>query len=465
MTILSGPANYESSVPFVIIGAGACGLIASLAARTAGTEVLVLERDRVPTGSTALSSGYIPAAGTSWQRAKGIEDTPQRLASDIQRKAKNRADKKIVTAVTTAAASTLDWLSDTYQIPFVLLDSFLYPGHSTYRMHAHPDKTGEALINSLCAAAALNGVDIVTEAHVTAVFADENQQVTGVRFERPDGVVEEIGCNALLLACSGFAGNREMVVRYIPEIANARYFGHPGNVGDAVIWGELLGGETADMTAYQGHGSVAEPHGVLITWSLMMEGGIQVNCLGQRFSNEHGGYSEQAQLVLAQPGAFAWNIFDDRLHEFATEFDDYRRADDAGAIRRFDNLSLLASGTVLPESTLEETLRDCKRYAAGIGVDPFGRDFSANPPLKPPWRAVKVAPYLFHTQGGLRIDERARVLRRSSFEPLPNLLAGGGAARGISGNAVWGYLSGNGLLTAVSLGRIAGQTAIEMVGT
>ena len=82
--------------------------------------------------------------------------------------------------------------------------------------------------------------------------------------------------------------------------------------------------------------------------------------------------------------------------------------------------------------------------------------------LTVPFYAVKVTGALFHTQGGLDIDARCRVLREDGT-PLPNLLAAGGAARGVSGNAVWGYLSGNGLLSAVAGGYIAAQTAIEIV--
>ncbi len=69
--------------------------------------------------------------------------------------------------------------------------------------------------------------------------------------------------------------------------------------------------------------------------------------------------------------------------------------------------------------------------------------------------------FLFHTQGGLVIDENARVLRADGT-PLPNLFAGGGAACGLSGPDVEGYLSGTGLLTAVTLGRIAGRAAATM---
>lgn len=82
--------------------------------------------------------------------------------------------------------------------------------------------------------------------------------------------------------------------------------------------------------------------------------------------------------------------------------------------------------------------------------------------LEPPFYAVKVTGALFHTQGGLDIDADCRVLRADGTA-FPNLLAAGGAARGVSGNAVWGYLSGNGLLSAVAGGYIVAQTASQIV--
>src|ERR1700730_11154205 len=81
-------AKFDVDVPLLIVGAGAAGLCAALAAKEAGVEVLVIERDAVPAGSTALSAGLIPAAATRLQRAKGIVDSPQRFAADIQRKAR-----------------------------------------------------------------------------------------------------------------------------------------------------------------------------------------------------------------------------------------------------------------------------------------------------------------------------------------------------------------------------------------
>src|SRR6185295_12731339 len=88
--------------------------------------------------------------------------------------------------------------------------------------------------------------------------------------------------------------------------------------------------------------------------------------------------------------------------------------------------------------------------------DALEEALSAKPGLEPPYYAVKVTGALFHTQGGLEIDVQTRVLDLQG-RPLPNLYAAGGAARGLSGAQAWGYLSGNGLLSAVALGRMAGS--------
>jgi fumarate reductase flavoprotein subunit len=459
--VIDESRRFDLHAPVLVVGAGACGLVAALAARDAGAEVLVLERDAAPAGSTALSSGFIPACETRWQREKRVVDPVAQMVADVRRKNHDQADPRLVEAVCRASGQTLEWLADSHGVPFVLVEGFLYPGHSALRMHAVPEKTGAALMAALQRGAAGAGLDLLTSAHVTTVYADRANRVRGVAFMRPDGSVEEVGCSALVLACSGFGGNAAMVRQHIPEIADALYFGHVGNQGDAVAWGTALGAAVRDMTAYQGHGSVATPHGVLITWALMMEGGFQVNAAGRRFSNEHLGYSEQCVPVIAQPGGVAWNIYDERLHRLGMDFDDYRGADALGAVRRAATVEALAELCGLPGEALAATFAEVTRYAAGSARDPFGRDFTGKPALAPPYYAVKVTGALFHTPGGVVVDEQARVLDAAGAS-LPNLFAGGGAACGVSGARVWGYLSGNGLLAAVTLGRLAGISAAAM---
>ncbi len=453
--------EFEFRVPVVVIGAGGCGLTAALAANQGGAEVLVLERDSTPLGTTAMSTGLIPGAGTRFQRQRGIEDSAELFAADIVKKCRGETDPDMALVLARESARTVEWLVDDHLVPLTLVDSFLYPGHSVMRMHGPPNRTGSELMAGLCAATERLGIDVLTDALVTDLHAEPDGRIQGMTLQRPDGGRERLGCDALILACCGFAGNPEMVRRYIPEIEGAEFFGHPGNKGDAIRWGRELGAAVADIGAYQGHGGLAAGRGVPILWPLIMEGGFQVNAQGRRFSNEARGYSEQAVEVVAQPGHIAWNIYDQRLHELMLEFDDYRDAIEAGAIRTAADTGELAAVTGISQTALDATLADVAGCVRGEMDDAFGRDFTGKPELRPPYYTVKVTGALFHTQGGLLVNEQARVLRESG-EPLPNLFAGGGAARGISGPSCWGYMAGNGLLTATTLGRLAGTAAARL---
>jgi fumarate reductase flavoprotein subunit len=449
--------KFEYSVPVLVIGAGACGLTAALAAKERGAEVLVLERDDHPSGSTALSTGLIPAAATHFQRALGIEDSAELLAEDIWGKAKGQTDRAMVEAVARASGPTVEWLAARHGVEFKLVEGFLYPGHSVLRMHGTPHRTGEELENALLASAGRMGIDIVTSATATEVFSEKGA-VTGVRFARPDGTSESVGCRALVLACCGFGGNRDMLRRHIPEIADAEFAGHVGNKGDAVRWGLELGAALADMGSYQGHGALAVPYGNPVNWGLLTNGGYQVNLRGERFSNEVRGYSEQAVEVIAQPEKLAWDVYDEARERPILGFKDYEEIRALGGIRKAATLRELAAMMAVPFEALQETNQAVDKLRSSGIPDSFGRSFKGTQPLAPPFCAVKVTGALFHTQGGLVVDPRARVLRPdgSGFQ---NLFAGGGAARGLSGPSNWGYFSGGGLLTATTLGRIAGESA------
>lgn len=450
--------RFDYQVPVAIIGAGAAGLVAALAAHEAGADVLVLERDPLPRGSTALSAGLIPAAGTRWQKAAGIADDPALFARDVTAKAHGEPDPDIVAHVTKTVGPAVEWLADRYGLNFSVVDDFSYPGHSARRMHGLPSRSGEELIDALREAAEKAGIPVICDAHVTELFADEENRVLGLRFERPDGSSEELGCKKLVLACNGYGGNKELVARHIVPLADALYFGHPGNQGDALLWGEALGARTQHLNGHQGHGSVAHPAGILISWATMSEGGFQVNTLGERFSNESRGYSEQAAEVLRQPGGIAWSVFDTRIAAVTRQFEDFRRAEAMGAVLTAETVETLAQKMGVPAAALARTFDQVSACVEGTAADPLGRDFGGVAKLEPPYCAVRVTGALFHTQGGLVIDTAARVIGAAG-EPLPNLFAAGGAACGVSGNEASGYLSGNGLLTAVALGITAGREA------
>lgn len=452
-------ASVEADVhvAVAIVGGGACGLTAALMLADAGVDCVVLERDALPSGSTALSSGFIPAPGTHVQRAHGVaDDSAARFAADIQAKAHGRAAPALVEAYAGAIGPALDALQARHGLAWTLLDGFLYPGHSVHRMHALPQKTGAALMAALQAAAEAAGIVVLTQAVVDTLVLDAHDRVVGIDYLRPDGRHETLACDALLLACNGFGGNAPMVRTLLPDMADAAFGGHVGNDGSAILWGEALGARLRDLGGYQGHGSWVTPQGALMSWAVMMEGGVQLNREGRRFHDETQGYSEAAVHVLAQPGGVAWNVFDTPLLALARGFPDFCDAEAAGALRRCESVAALADCIGCEPAALQTTL-DAMRTGAAT---PDGRVFVRG--LDAPYFAVKVTGALFHTQGGLDTAPDMRVLRQGGA-PFANLLAAGGAAGGVSGDAVWGYLSGNGLLSAVAGGFIAAHTAAALV--
>ncbi len=457
-----GDERFEVRVPLLIIGAGAAGLCAALAAKEAGVEPVIIERDGVPSGSTALSAGLIPAAGTRFQKAKGIVDSPAQFALDIQRKAHGENHAALVEAVSHGSAPLIEWLADRHGFPFDVVDNFNYPGHSALRMHGLPSRTGLELIDRLRSAAEVNDIVILTGRVAEHLVAAADGRIDGVEIRHGDGAIERVGCDALLLACNGYGGNPDLVRCFIPEMADALYFGHPGNRGDAVLWGQTLGAELIHLSAYQGHGSVATPQNILITWAVIMQGGIQINCNGRRFCDESRGYSEAAADVLHQPGKIAWTIFDARIAAVARQFEDFRNAERTGAIISAETLHALARAIRVPEMALDEEWQEVEALKSQGHRDRHGRQFAPEQHCAPPFHAARVTGALFHTQGGLAIDPVGQVKRKDG-NTFPNLFAAGGAAVGVSGSNASGYLSGNGLLSATVFGRLAGHAAAMQV--
>lgn len=453
--------EFDFSVPVAVVGAGACGLTAALAARDQGVEVLVLERDKRLWGSTSMSLGAVCGVNSAQQAAHGITDSVDLFVADVMAKTEGRADPALARLIGEQSGATLDWLNASHQVPLLLDFKWTGLGHSKPRLHIPPGRNGEELLALLANACGRAGAEIVMEARVTALYADADDRVLGLQLQRPDGSVERLGCDALVLATCGFGGNHAMVAEHIPEMAKARYFGHEGNQGDGIRWGLELGAAVADMTAYQGLGTLADPQQIIVPHPLMIEGGFLVNARGERFTHELANISGMCVPVLEQPGGVAWVVFDERRNqECLAHSVEQRQLREVGAIRSASSWAELERLCQLPAGSLakENAAIDAARNSSSD--DRFGRSFADLPPLQAPFCAIRVTGALFHTQGGLQIDSAARVLRPDG-RPLPNLYAGGGAARSISGPAVTGYLPAVGLAMAITLGHIAGRAAAQ----
>ena len=442
-------------VDVLVIGAGACGLAAAIAAHDGGASVSIVEKRDRPGGNSSLSTGSVPGAGSRFQREAGLADSPEQMIADLSRIAGETDDPALLRRMAEVSAETVEWLVDTVQARMFLITAYKHIGHTVERLHAPKSRRGQDLVDDLLAALARRDIPLAVGNAVMDLIV-EGGRIVGATVQSSEGA-SDIRAHHVVLAVNGFAADPELVKQYCPEIAGAQYFGALGSHGEAVRWGRNIGAALANMGAYQGYAAVAYPHGSLLSWTTIEKGGFLVGKDARRFGNEGLGYSGYARVVLEQ-GEFAFAVFDQRIFEIAALEEEFMELVRYGGVRKAETIAELAAIYELDRATLEATLSDFNKTASGVQPDAFGRT-DAKIPLQAPYYGCRVVPGLFHTQGGLRVDKDARVLDAQG-KPIPGLFAGGGAAAGISGReGALGYASGNGLLTAIALGRLAGMAA------
>ena len=182
----------------------------------------------------------------------------------------------------------------------------------------------------------------------------------------------------------------------------------------------------------------------------------------KRFGDESAGYSGFTPNVLAE-AAPRYAIFDQKMYDVAALEEEFVELARHGGFKAADDAQAIWPSSRHRSCGLAATVLDAQRAARGDLADAFGRrDFGLGP-LDQRLYGCRIVPGLFHTQGGLAVDLDGRVLDTKG-RPIPNLFAGGGAAGGLSGRSgAAGYASGNGLLSAIALGRLAGLAAAAEV--
>jgi fumarate reductase flavoprotein subunit len=450
-------AQRSVTTDVVVVGSGACGMAAAIAAWQQGPQVVVLEKAPEVGGNTALSTGSVPGAGTRFQEAAGIEDSPELMAEDILRQTGYQSDRELVLRLCNESRRLIDWLADDLGAELYLVTDYKHVGHSVHRLHAPASKEGADLVRDLRRAMKDFEAPVRVGVPVVGLLTGDDGSVVGVEVEE-EGQRVRIEAQKVVLASNGFAANREMLRRYCPDIADAPYFGAPGNTGEGIEWGQRLGALTEHMGAYQGYAAVS-PNGSLVSWTTIEKGGIIVDQGGRRFGNETSGYSAFVPQVQRHTDGPIYVIFDRKIMESVRDHEPrFRGLVEGGIVKEASTLDELAALHDIPRGNLEETLA---RYdeAVRVGVDEFGRRDFGSAPLEFPLCIVRASTGLFHTQGGLKINTNAQPLRADG-SPIDNLYAGGGVAVGVSGaDGGRGYSSGNGLLTALGWGKIAGEHA------
>lgn len=438
----------------VVVGGGGAGLMAAGTAAMANEKlkIVLLERNPEEPCNTEIASNFIPAAGTRYQREAGVDDSIDVFAADVMAKNGGKGDPDLTHALCRHAAEAVHQLADAFNVDIEFAPELTWVGHSNRRLHAHPSRGGPPIVAQLRKHIdAQANVTVLNHTRATGLILD-GDRVVGVTAERA-GEPFRLEAACVALTTGGFSANRDMLAEFIPEMAEAPNIGSKCDNGDGIRWGQAAGAALSLMSGYQSRDCIFED-GTRVTPPVLNEGGIAINRTGRRFVNEREDYSALARVYRAQPGGVAYFIWDGRIQRMVENVLVMRQAMERGGIVSGPSLATIAEAFDLPGPVVEETV---DRYNTGVrqNADAFGRQ-ELTVPLEAPWYAARITGAIAHTQGGLAVDTRCRVLREDRT-PIPGLYAGGNTIAGLSGDDPAGYLSGNGLLVAYSSGRIIGR--------
>lgn len=435
-------------VDVVVIGGGAAGMVAALRAARGGRSVALFEKSTQHGCNTQVSSGSLAAAGTRWQRAAGIEDSPQQQADDIVRESGDESTRPLVEALCAVAPAYLDWLNDDLGHTLELGGDMRRHGMSVPRLHTDPARSGGmALVRTLRSAIAAEDRVAFVDGTPGIGLIYETDRVAGAVVLQ-NGERTEVRSHAVVLASDGFAANADLVAQHIPEAVDDVFQGVSTSTGDALAWATDLGAATRCMTSFLGSGMVVPGYATRVNPSLPFRGALLVGRDGRRFVDEHEhGYSSLATVLRTLPGRRAVLVWDDVLHGPSLQSELMRESESAGAFRQYADAAALCAALGLDADAFTETVGGFVGWDEVTGVR---RSLSA------PYWAAPLTSGILATQGGLDVDTTGRVLRADGSW-IEGLYAAGGTAAGISGPSSRGYSSGNGLLHALGLGWIVGN--------
>ena len=247
---------------------------------------------------------------------------------------------------------------------------------------------------------------------------------------------------------------------YDESLRNAVTTNHSGATGDGIIMAQAVGADTVDMDQIQLHPTVIQSDGTLVSESVRSHGAIIVNTEGKRFVNDLAGRDVVSQAELKQPDGYCFIIFDQHLVD---EVALTKKFIDRGFVITGETYEELAQNMELKGDAVQNFVDTMNTWneAVANGVDEeWGRNNGMDADLSTaPYYAIKIAPGIHHTMGGIKINTNTEVIDTDG-NVIPGLFAAGETTGGIHGG---NRVGGNAVCDFIVFGRIAGKNAAEYV--
>jgi urocanate reductase len=460
------PEKWDKETEIVVVGYGGAGACAAIMAREAGAEVLILEKLKTGGGNTAICGGVIYAGGTSVQKANKISDTTDKLYQHFLNAGKAFIDPALARIAADEAGKNIDWLIQLgAKFAAPVISGAEVPAGSDPIARVHTTRYGAlsggaAFYKVLADAAQAKGAKILFNTPGKQLIGNADGEVIGIRADSGGKEITIKARKAVVLTAGGFSRNQEMLAAYTRDGFYSPSLGVPGLTGDGIRMALALGADVSNMSKVVDNFGLILPGAERATYA--GAGGIVVNILARRFVDETLFYDRKGIILLQQPEARAFSIFDEAYRKarganivpgFSAELD---KEVATGTVKKANTLRALALHIKVPAAALEKTVTKWNEDAKAGSDSDWGRKTLLDPILIPPFYAYETFPVMFDTAGGVRINTKSQVVNVWG-KIIPRLYAAGVNTGGLVGEFYPG--SGavlNGILT---FGRIAGTNA------
>ncbi|WP_319415693.1 FAD-dependent oxidoreductase [Marispirochaeta aestuarii] len=469
----------------VVVGAGGAGLTAAIQASQLGLDVILLEKNSYPGGTTIMTEGMF-AVGSHYQKEAGVDIDQVDLLRQVQEYNHWLSNSIILQKLFKASAGTIDWLED-LGVEFTEV-SFM--GDSVQTWHLF-EGMGEGYINSMHKAALAAGVNLMLETPGKELVMEDGK-VKGLIAEDKDGERISIEAPVVILATGGYSDNPEMMEKHVgvsPE--HSVQIGMPGRTGDGIKMGLGAGADTFYLGTAMFYGGNLKgiPYGNhLYTASAFQPTMIWVNQDGKRFADESIAglnFSFSGNAIKNQRRVFSilnkenldyfveegcilgtggYTLTGTKLTELYDQIDEQLEKGNEG-IQIADTLEELSSKIDVDTETLKTTLANYNSYCDKGADEGFGKKAEYLQPMTSgPWYSFELAVGYFTTVGGLKVNENAQVLTTEDAV-IPGLYATGTDAGGLYGDSYDVVIcAGSCQGWAVNSGRFAAQDAARYLG-
>lgn len=413
----SPEVSRDTTVDFVVVGAGMAGLSAATEAAQQGSSVLLLEKLSFAGGSSALCEGYLWASGSQMNEACGIGYTPEKMKEFFKQCGGDVVVPGLIDNMVDVSGEIFDKLNEEGVLfskeTFTTSGSVLAPDLQVFVAEG----AGSGMIQSMVARAEKAGVEIRYESPAVDLIVEDGA-VAGVTVEDSEGTYQ-VRAGTTILATGGFLMNEEMMEEYMPLWAGLHPLCTVGATGDGhrmaiELGAQMIGDNTTGTWGWDGQNGYKMEGGLAPMLSMFI-----TNLEGQRFGSELDPLKNAN--ILHQTGRKAYCFFDSNSSYVQL----LEQSVAAGLTVKADTLEELAQSVGMDADALLATV-EAYNAAAADGSDAFGMPAAAMTPLTTaPYYMSILSPEIPNaTLMGLKVNEFGQIVDGSD-QPIPNLYGAG----------------------------------------